>query len=216
MSGKLKHWEKGYGESVFEKIGGKLHRAPPLKERIANTIYRLRLQKEKLQQTGLKMEQRSRELFEKCANAQIAKDYERANIYANECAEVRKMAKVILLGELAIEQVIVRLETVEEFGDVVVEMGPVAKVIQSLRAPLAGVVPEVSFELGKIGETLGDMVVEAGEVTGRVSEVGTSSEEARKILEEAGTVAEQRMKERFPELPAAALPTPERESTLPK
>ena len=211
---KIKDWEKEPGESIMQKFGDKLHRAPPLKDRINNTIYRLKLQKEKLSQTGNKMEDRSKELFDKCIKAQLEKDLTRADIYANECAQVRKMATVILQSELAIEQVIVRLETVEEFGDVVVEMGPIAGVIQKLQRPLAGLVPEVSFELGKIGGTLNEMVTEAGEVTGRTSDIGASSEESQRILEDAGAVAEQKMKERFPDLPAsAALPAPEKEST---
>lgn len=207
-----KNWDREPKESLFQRISEKLHRTPPLKERIATATYRLKLQQDKLEQASMKMQQHDKELFEKCVSTQMAHDSSRASMYANECAEVRKMAKVILLSELAIEQVVLRLETVQEFGDVVMWMGPVSNVVHTLKGRLAGVIPEVSYELGSIDEMLSGMVIEAGEATGKAYDVQASGENAQKILTEASAVAEQKMKERFPELPVQAMPTlPEKE-----
>ncbi|MGC8673940.1 MAG: cell division protein CdvB1/B2, partial [Thermoprotei archaeon] len=107
----------------------------------------------------------------------------------------------VLRSQLALEQVSLRLETIEEFGDVAVSMAPLAKVVGSIRSELSGVMPTVSFELGEINETLGQLVTEAGEAGGASYDV-EASDEARKILEEAGAVAEQKVKERFPEAPS--------------
>jgi len=209
-----KNWDREPRESIFQRISEKLRRTPPLKERIATATYRLKLQQDKLGQASIKMQQHEKELFEKCVSAQITHDSSRASMYANECSEVRKMAKVILLSELAIEQVVLRLETVQEFGDIVMWMGPVSNVVHTLKGRLAGVVPEVSYELGSIDEMLSGMVIEAGEATGKAYDMQVSGESAQKILEEASTVAEQKMKERFPELPVPAMPTsPEKESS---
>jgi division protein CdvB (Snf7/Vps24/ESCRT-III family) len=63
------------------------------------------------------------------------------------------------------------------------------------------------------------MVVEVGEATGSGYDISTSSEEAQRIITEANTIAEQRMKERFPELPTAApaVPTaPSEQTGLPR
>ena len=109
----------------------------------------------------------------------------------------------------AIEQVILRLETIEEFGDVVVTMNPVAGVINSLRGSLAGIVPEVSYTLGEIGDQMNNMVVESGGVTAITMNTFSANEEAERILSDANTIAEQRMKEKFPTLPSAESPTME-------
>ncbi len=175
----------------------------PLKERISYTIYRLKVQQGRLEQAYARMQNHYAALFKKCTNAVLNKDAARASIYANECAEIRKMTQTILRSQFAIEQVMLRLETVEEFGDIVVEMSPVATVINSIKSHLAGVVPEVSFKLGEIGDTLNDLVMEAGDATGHVWSISSSGEEADKILTEANTIAEQKMKERFPTLPTA-------------
>jgi len=185
----------------WEGHGGLFHRSSSLKERIATSTYRLRTQLTKLENASTRMQTHDRQLFEKCVAAQAMRDSSRATMYANECAEVRKMSKIILRAQMALEQVLLRLETVEEFGDIVVVMGPVAGVVHSLRTQLAGVIPEVSYELGEIGEELNKIVVDVGESTGQAWEIGSMGGEAEKILNDASAVAEQRMKEKFPELP---------------
>jgi division protein CdvB (Snf7/Vps24/ESCRT-III family) len=210
MSGKsLKNWEKGGKEGVFRKIEGKIHHGPPLKERISEAVYRLKTQQDKLAQAVGRMENHDHELFGKCVAAQVSKDQARAALYANECAEVRKMAKLILHSQLALEQVALRLETIEQFGDFASMMGPVSGVVHTLRGQLSGVMPEVSYELGSINDMLGGIVVDAGETSSMTTSLGTPGEEAQRILAEANAIADQKMKDRFPELPSAAA-APER------
>jgi division protein CdvB (Snf7/Vps24/ESCRT-III family) len=86
-------------------------------------------------------------------------------------------------------------------------MKPVAHVVGVLKTQLEGVLPEVSMELAQVNDTLEGMVVEVGESTESSFDAAASSGEAQQILQEANTVAEQKMKERFPELPP--IPTSE-------
>jgi division protein CdvB (Snf7/Vps24/ESCRT-III family) len=51
------------------------------------------------------------------------------------------------------------------------------------------------------------MTIQVGEATETGFDMSASSQESQKILQEANVVAEQKMKERFPELPA--IPTTE-------
>ncbi len=173
-------------------------------------MYRLKIQKNKLEAATMRMQQHDKDIFAKCVNSQMAHDNARAMMYANECAEVRKMAKVTLQCQLALEQVSLRLETVEEFGDIARMMAPVTSVVHSIKSQISGVIPEVGFELGEIGEVLSGVVDEAGEVSGTSDNINTSSEEAQRILGEANTIAEQHMKDRFPELPASGFTSPQR------
>ena len=213
MSNAIKTWEKKDSRSTFSRIADSVKKSPPLREKISYTIYRLKVQQGRLDQAYQRMQNHYNELFRKCTNAVLAKDSARASIYANECAEIRKMCQTILRSQFAIEQVVLRLETVEEFGDVVVEMSPVAGVISSIRSHLAGVVPEVSYKLGEIGDTLNDLVMEAGGASS-VSpwNISASGEEAEKILGDANLIAEQKMKEKFPTLPETNLPSLEKTS----
>ena len=212
MSKAIKTWERSGGRSTFSRLADGVKKPPPLRERISYTVYRLKTQNSRLQQADRRMTDHYSELFRKCTNAVMAKDNTRAQMYANECAEVKKMSQAIVRSMFAIEQVILRLETIEEFGDVVVTMNPVAGVINSLRGSLAGIVPEVSYTLGEIGEQMNNMVVESGGVTAITANSFSTNEESERILNDANAIAEQRMKEKFPVLPSTESPTLERSS----
>jgi division protein CdvB (Snf7/Vps24/ESCRT-III family) len=198
----IKNWERDSEKSLTNQIGEHLNRTP-LKERVMRALYKLKTMQSKLEQTVSRIESKDKELFSKCVNAQMAKDFDRAKIYANECSQLRNMVKTLLSSQMALERVALRLETVEEFGDIANTMGPVVGVVKALKGKLAGVVPEISYELGTIGETLNDLVMEAGHATGSNYSFETYGTESQNILSEASTVAEQRMKEEFPELPSS-------------
>jgi len=200
-------WEDTGKKGIITRIESKLHHPPPppLKERINNVLRRLKIQLDKLEQTADRLQSRDKELFDKCVKAMMVKDEARAAMYANEIAEVRKMARIIIRSQLALEQVTMRLETVEELGDMMVQMGPVVGVVKAINVQLAGVIPEVAGELESINDVLNGVVLEAGDVTGRPYDIKFSDEEARNVLNEANAVAEQHMKDRFPELPAGLL-----------
>ncbi|MEM2915237.1 MAG: hypothetical protein QXH91_07555, partial [Candidatus Bathyarchaeia archaeon] len=111
MTDFIKNWDSGSHESMFQQIKSKIRSGPPLRQRLSNTLYRLQVVSHNLSDSAAKLEQRAKTFFDKCADAQIAKDSERATIYANECAEIRKMARIVLRSQLTIEQVMIRLET---------------------------------------------------------------------------------------------------------
>ncbi|MCW4038941.1 MAG: Snf7 family protein [Candidatus Bathyarchaeota archaeon] len=210
MADIFKTWESSTQPSTFSKITNAMRKPQPLREKISFTIYKLKVQQGRLEQAYQRMQKHYNGLFRRCTNSVLAKDSARAAIYANECAEIRKMCQTILRGQFAIEQVVLRLETVEEFGDIAVEMNPVANVINSIKGNLQGVVPEVSYRLGEIGTSLNDLVMDSGRVTASSWNVITSGEAADKILEDANAIAEQKMKEKFPTLPTTTLPSLEK------
>ncbi|MCX8176150.1 MAG: Snf7 family protein, partial [Candidatus Bathyarchaeota archaeon] len=167
MAKLTKNWERGPQESIIKKIGEKIHhKKESLKEKIEYVLWRLKTQHEKLEQALTRMQNHDKELFEKCIKAELARDHARATIYANECAEVRKMARIIILSQLALEKVMLRLETVKEFGETLKEIAPVSGVVHNIKGRLSGIIPEVSYELGAISEMLDGMVVEVGEASG--------------------------------------------------
>lgn len=177
----------------------------PLKERINQTVFRLNMVQRKLEDAHLRTEHKYKMLFGKCVQAQTAKDRATATMYANESAQVRTIGKTLISAQLAVEQVVLRLDTVKDFGDLAAEIMPAAETIRVVRGRLQGIIPEVSMQLGSINQTLDSLVLEAGEATGTSWSAIASSEEAEKILLEATTIAEQKIREGFPELPIPSI-----------
>ena len=150
---------------------------------------RLKVQNDKLNRTTQKLQARAKGLFDQCVQAETNKDTDRAAIYANEIAELRKMNRVILRSQHSLERVTIRLETVKEFGDVMGVLGPAVNIVQQIQGELTGVVPEVAGDLAKVDEMLDTLLVEAGTVTGETVDVSVHDEEARKVLQEASAQA---------------------------
>jgi division protein CdvB (Snf7/Vps24/ESCRT-III family) len=183
-------------------ISNKLLQKPPLEERIDRALYHLGLQQAKLERIAADTEKIAQETFEKCVQAEAEKDSVRASLYATECAQARKVAQTLLTSKMAVEQIMIRLQTLKEFKNVVSEVGPVAKIAKSLKGKLEKVAPGVSLGLRDVNDTLESTLIEAGEVTGGEAVIPTH--EADDILREAALVADQKLKEKFPVAPAAS------------
>jgi len=174
----------------------------PLKPRLDFAIRRIELQIQRLDNASERFTERDKSIFVRIVEAYSKHDMPRANVFANELAEVRKMEKMIMHARLALEQIVLRLKTVSELGDVVSTLAPAVGVLRTVRTGMASVFPEAERELGQIGNLLSGIIIDAGQSTGLTINFENANEDAQKILNEAATVAEQRIKEKFPELPA--------------
>jgi len=126
-------------------------------------------------------------------------------MYANELSELRRMNKMVTQSKLALEQMVLRLNTVSDLGDVVTTLAPATSVVRNVRESLAGVIPEAEGEMGEISGLLSGILVDAGSVGGASLNFVAANEEAERALSEAAAVAEARMREGFPDIPQSAV-----------
>lgn len=201
LKGFEKVWQ-GNQDTLGVRLKRAMGREKPLRYKMAMASYKIRAMVSRIEVFIERMKERDRVLFERVVDALMVKDTARATMYANEIAELRKVVKQLLTIQIALEQVVLRLETVQEIGDVMVALGPVVGLVRELRSALRGLLPEIGIELAEVEEILKDTVLEAGEVLGGSGYDVIASPEARKILQEAQIIAEQKMKEKFPELPS--------------
>jgi len=205
-----KKWESRRDEQpITNRIKEAVRPPGPLRPRLDFAVRRIELQVQKLDQATERFTQRDKTIFARVVDAYTKHDTARANVFANELAEIRKMERLIINARLALEQIVLRLRTVSELGDVVSTLAPSVGVLRSVRTGLASVFPEAESELGEIGNLLSGIMIEAGQSSGMTLNFDTVNEDAQKILTEAATVAEQKIKEKFPELPSGipAIPT---------
>jgi division protein CdvB (Snf7/Vps24/ESCRT-III family) len=197
-----KKWESNRSQPSFtEGLRTCVTPQVPLKQQLDYAVRKLNLQVNKLDQASERFNQKDRSMFAKLVDAYSKHDTQRANIYANELAEVRKMAKLIMNARLALDQVTLRIQTCTELGDVVANLGPAIGVLRTVGSCMSGVLPEAENELGEIGNMLSGLMFDAGLNSGTSMNFDTVSEDASKILNEAATVAEQKVSQNFPELP---------------
>jgi division protein CdvB (Snf7/Vps24/ESCRT-III family) len=198
-----KRWEEGSNKQPFTAKVKESFRPPgPLKPRLDIAIRRIELQVQRLDQASDRFSDRDKKIFARIVDAYTKHDMPRANVFANELAEIRKMEKMIMHGRLALEQIVLRLRTVSELGDIVTTLAPAVGVLRTVKNGMAAVFPEAEKELGQIGNMLNGIIIDAGQSTGLTINFDTANEDAQNILAEASSVAEQKIKERFPDLPA--------------
>ncbi len=144
-------------------------------------------------------------LFETCMGALKKNNKERAAMCATEIAEVRKLVKFLHNVQLAIERVILRLETIKEMSDIVVDLKPALRLLQNVSQDLFQVLPDVSSELNNVNDAIQE-TLHAAKISGDESliPVGKKTEAGEEILKEVSCFMEQKLSESLPEPPASA------------
>jgi hypothetical protein len=128
---------------------------------------------------------------------------ERASVCANELAEVRKLLKFLYNVQLAIERVVLRLETIRELSEIVVDLKPALKLLQGVSQELFQVLPDVSAELNTVQTTISETLyaTKIAPEADSIIPVGTKTEGGEQILKEVSSFLEQKIAETLPEPP---------------
>ncbi|MGD8708243.1 MAG: Snf7 family protein [Nitrosopumilaceae archaeon] len=195
-------WNKGSGESLSQKVMGKVRPDEPLKNKIEFAQRKLQSQISKLEGINIKLQRKHDSIFEKIVNAQKTHNNGYAKAYANELAQVRKMKNMVSGAKLSMEQVQLRLSTVSELGDVVVTLSPAMSLIKGLSSSLSGIMPEANASMNDLSSILGDVLSGSAVNDAGIMDSGTTDNaDTMAILEEAHSVIEGQTKVSIPEVP---------------
>jgi division protein CdvB (Snf7/Vps24/ESCRT-III family) len=89
----------------------------------------LKVQRGKLEQVSFRLKERDRMLFKSCIG-DLENNKEKAAATANEIAKIRRLIKLLDTIELAIERMILRIETLRELGDMFIDFKCSQKLLQ--------------------------------------------------------------------------------------
>ncbi len=137
-----KEW-KGKEKSVGDVIRKLFSRDKPLRYRLALAHYKLGSMIRRLEVYLERLKARDQELFERVVDALMSKDQARATMYANEIAELRKVAKTLLTVQVALEHIVLRIESIREIGEIVLYLGPIVNVVKDVRSAIKSVLPSL-------------------------------------------------------------------------
>ena len=205
MSKFEKQWKTQENTDSFAKRTREAVRGPqPMKPQIQKATQQLTVEISRLDAAANRLKQRENSIFKKTVTAVQAHDQESSKAYSNELAEVRKMQKIVTQSKIALEQITTRLQTVTDVGDFAATIAPAIGVIRSVRTTLGEAMPDAQNSLGEIGAQLNSIMADVGQITGTNFYMAENSEEANKILSEASAIAEKRMSDSLPEVPASS------------
>ena len=201
MSQFTSNWDKKRSAGLGEKLRTAFNNPGPLKPRLDGLMHQIQIVMAKLDSSMAKIRDRDAALFAKTVAAVQKHENQRASMFANELAEVRKVEKMVTQSRLALEQIVLRLNTITELGDIVTTLAPATSIVRSVKQDIIGVMPDAEGEMGEVSSLLSGILVDAGSIGGYSLNFETANEEAEKALSEAAAVAESRMKEKFPDIP---------------
>lgn len=191
--------EPGFMDRLRESV-----RTPvPLKTQIEQASRQIRILITQLDGTVSRIKQRDSTIFKKVVESLAKHDTAHAAVYANELSEVRKMGKIVTQAQLALEQMALRLGTINDLGEIASTLAPAVGVIRGMKADISRALPDADREISEISGLLSSILIDAGTTGGLSLNFDVANEEAQRVLDEAAEVADQRMRDSFPEIPAA-------------
>lgn len=169
-----------------------------LKDRVSVATYILESTIEKLKNLTAALSKRDEKYFEQCISAVVSEDSSHAIMYANECAEVRRLVSLVMSSQLALEKACLRLSTVGTVSDVLSSISPMLEVVSETGRRLKGIIPSVTGKLQQVDTVLKASLTDMG----TTMDPTQSTQEVHKILEEANMAAEDAVRSKFPEFPS--------------
>ena len=203
----LNNWNTKEKEPLLAKVKDKVTPQPPLRNRVETTQRAMQTLISRLDQKQSRLKSHDTALFNKVVEATQKHDKNRAAAYANELAELRKITSNVTQMRLVLEQINLRMGTVQDFGDIVTSITPIASVIKGMRSSMSGILPEASSEMSEIGEMMNGLIADAGQFGGTSPLIESSGAETNSILAEAAAVAEVNDEEKFPSPSTTSTPT---------
>lgn len=181
----------------------KLFQPPPrIGEVIVHTVGKLKTQRTKLEQAMIRLRARDRVLFEAIVREIKMKRRERAAICANELAEVRKILNMVAQCQLALERIILRLETIKEISEIMADLKPALKSLHVLTKALVNTMPDVAQELQNVNDSISETLAMTSIGSyDAITPLVSKTEAGEEILKEVSAVLEQKLVEQLPAPP---------------
>ncbi len=208
-----KNWSNRNRVSAGDKLKEALATQGPLKPRLETASNKLQLQISKLDAILTKLNERDASLFRRVVDAVQRHDTDTTKVLSNELAEVRKVSRTLGQAKMAFEQVSMRLSTIHDMGDIMVTLGPAISSIKGLKPGLGRFVPGADSEINTMQTLLSSIMMESLQGSGPGIEINTGSgSDIDQIMMEASAVAEQKMTDKFPSIPAGSFRISDTES----
>jgi division protein CdvB (Snf7/Vps24/ESCRT-III family) len=200
MNGFNKKWEKPNRKPVRETIKEAVAPNEPLKNRIEIARKTLDTQILKLEKSILKLKERETNVFKRTVEAVQKNDKKQASLNSNELVEIKKALKMASQTKITLDQISLRISSVENLGDVASSLSPAISVLKNVSSSFRCIFPAASREFDEVSGLLNEITHGSGKLNSmQFSE--QSNEEVEQIIKEATVIAEQKTSEKIPSMP---------------
>lgn len=145
MTGFFTNWTKK--KDYIDYTNKELKESLPLKPRIESVLNKTRLQISKLDAKIAKMKGREEEIFNKVIDAVKTHNTIYAKNLSNELSQLRKSQRTLNQARMALEQVSMRISTIQDLGEIMEILEPAMSPVKGLKSDFKRLMPSTDMEL---------------------------------------------------------------------
>ncbi|MEM2020873.1 MAG: hypothetical protein QXP80_01435 [Zestosphaera sp.] len=139
-------------------------------------------------------------------SASIGRENDRALIYANEATQVREMTTKLVVVEKVLEQVKLRLETLEDVSNISTSLIEVSNLLVVAKDYVKDLVPNLAYNIDSlINESRKVIASTTDYAKVKPEEIIEHTPEARRLLQDIEKAAAETIKSQMPEIPVDIL-----------
>ncbi len=171
-----------------------------LKRKLASAATKIEAHKREIAMLRIRLENRRQSLFEQVVHAIEERDDSRASVFAVELSEIKKVLRVVKVSELALTQIIVRIQSIRDVGDVFVNVNESFKIIKSISKSVSGVVPALENATDEVNKSLSETLAGLGNLSPSIS-LDIKNESEQDIFEKVKLFSEEKTMELNDDIP---------------
>jgi division protein CdvB (Snf7/Vps24/ESCRT-III family) len=127
----------------------------------------------------------------------------RAKALANELSNIRRVQRTTQNVGLALEVVVIRFSTINEFAMVMETINPTIELVKDIQKEISNVVPSANGVISEVSSIASDVLINSNVKIDMNKVSAPIDSEAVSILNEVEGILEDEAKVRLPEIPAA-------------
>ncbi len=189
----------------------------PLSELAAQATNELGKHHARLELAYKKLDRRNRELFEACTTSLNKGLKAKATIYATEISEIRKILSTLENTQLAVEQAILRLETLKTVSPSFENLKGVFGDVKNALGLMSNVMPSLTPQINNLNSSINEIMESTHFNLEAPVPLVVKDESTEAILQEASSCLEEELQKKIPVPPLERrLPEPPSEPPIPE
>lgn len=162
--------------------------------------------KQEVSDAVARLKSRYDHLVKATISASVGRESDRALIYANEATQVREMTTKLVVVEKVLEQVKLRLETLEDVSNISAPLIEVSNLLVVAKDYVKDLVPNLAYNIDTlISESRKVIASTTDYAKVKPEEVIEHTPEAKKLLQEIEKAAAETIKSQMPDIPVDIL-----------
>lgn len=169
-------------------------RKEALREKINRAIKGIETHRREIDNLKSRLENRKKALYEMTVRAKQGGEEARAIVYANELAELKRVIRVVTTSQLALTQIVTRMESMRDVGDAILQMSSAMEEVGKVNRSVSDIIPSFNGAAEEINSTLTTTMSELGNVSPNIN-INLENDSSTDIIDAAKRYAEEKVSE---------------------